>query len=759
MSKGIKYFLTLLTTLLWVNGAYAQAYNQMTWGIQNTSPSPYAFGVNVSGNWYNLGTLSSTGAYTLNVSGITTTSFSTSSFATTSITTSGLIVSPLTGYVYCNGAAPCTASIVIPPSGGGIGPVIGTNMNTSIASYGATATNANVVGAVNLTANLTVPSNVTLNFQKGGCITQTGSYTLTINGSINASEGQQLFCGFSAGQVTFASGGLTTTTFPEWWGAVPNGTTESGVAIQSATSALPSGGSVQFNTGNYVSSTCNYNIQVSSLAWIAPPTRGSTLLTCSSDSATILTVGNGTFLGLNRNAIEGGFIFYRSAATPAIGSKGVYINGTANMLINGASSNNSQFNFYFKNFGNSYCTKCTSEYGLSTSPGSDPAQNIILFWLDVSAPAYSSFLTDTFALVDQAPGAAGRTASNVYGYYIGSSTGFGSTNDIFLTQAASSQVDYGVLYDGYYGNAFDVFLINNIHDFFGKVGIKIQNIANPPGGAFTIQGGWINPYATGSATTGIEIDGSVGVNVTGGTQLFAGGNYANHTALACNLSGSVNINGNRFMNAKNPIVFNGCYTSAIVGNNFFNISGQSANAQIALGTASNTSFRNTVNGNIFDGYATTAIDATYGTYSSFAGNNCNPGNITNCEINTIAANNQSVDSILPENPSYTPTISFTGGTSPAATNVVAKYSRVGNIATVRLSFNVTYGASAPTAMTISLPPGYTGASSIQIIPGRNSTQGTFLQGVIAGSGTVISPFTVSNAWPVVASGDQLIFEG
>jgi len=50
---------------LWVNGACAQTYNQMTWGFTLPSGSPYNFGANIQGNWYNLGTVSSAGAWTL----------------------------------------------------------------------------------------------------------------------------------------------------------------------------------------------------------------------------------------------------------------------------------------------------------------------------------------------------------------------------------------------------------------------------------------------------------------------------------------------------------------------------------------------------------------------------------------------------------------------------------------------------------------------------------------------------------------------
>lgn len=65
MTAGIKHFLTLLLAMLWVNGACAQTYNQMTWGFTLPSGSPYSFGANIQGNWYNLGTVSSAGIWSI----------------------------------------------------------------------------------------------------------------------------------------------------------------------------------------------------------------------------------------------------------------------------------------------------------------------------------------------------------------------------------------------------------------------------------------------------------------------------------------------------------------------------------------------------------------------------------------------------------------------------------------------------------------------------------------------------------------------
>lgn len=57
-----KYLTTIL--LFIANAASAQTYSVMQWGIDK-SASPYKFGSNISGTWRDLGTLSSTGVWTL----------------------------------------------------------------------------------------------------------------------------------------------------------------------------------------------------------------------------------------------------------------------------------------------------------------------------------------------------------------------------------------------------------------------------------------------------------------------------------------------------------------------------------------------------------------------------------------------------------------------------------------------------------------------------------------------------------------------
>ena len=76
-----------------------------------------------------------------------------------------------------------------------------------------TAGDTNVNGNYNLTSNVTVPAGSEL--WVSGTITQTGAFTLTINGPFKGSPG--CFVGFSPNQIIFALGTVAAQD-PLWWG-------------------------------------------------------------------------------------------------------------------------------------------------------------------------------------------------------------------------------------------------------------------------------------------------------------------------------------------------------------------------------------------------------------------------------------------------------------------------------------------------------------------------------------------------------------
>jgi len=76
MGMSFARLILLGTFLAFGPAAFAQTYTQMTWGVDKTA-TPYGFGANINGSWYNLGTVSSAGVWTLapsllNISGTAT---------------------------------------------------------------------------------------------------------------------------------------------------------------------------------------------------------------------------------------------------------------------------------------------------------------------------------------------------------------------------------------------------------------------------------------------------------------------------------------------------------------------------------------------------------------------------------------------------------------------------------------------------------------------------------------------------------------
>jgi len=100
---------------------------------------------------------------------------------------------------------------------------------------------------------VTVPSTLQLWFTDGGRVVGTaggGTETLTINGVVIADPEQQIF----GSNLTVTSGKLGIV-YPEWWGAVADGTTDCVTAINAAITALGEGGELRFHKGTYMASS------------------------------------------------------------------------------------------------------------------------------------------------------------------------------------------------------------------------------------------------------------------------------------------------------------------------------------------------------------------------------------------------------------------------------------------------------------------------------------------------------------------------
>lgn len=128
------------------------------------------------------------------------------------------------------------------------------SINEAVTAIGSTQTTLLIPNAQTLTANLTIPSTLTLVISKGGSIVKASTFTLTINGPVIAQD-YQIFSGFSAGNI----GDCLQYAYPDWFGT---GTT----AWQSAIQSLQSGGTLKL-AGKTYTITANVNINVNRITF------------------------------------------------------------------------------------------------------------------------------------------------------------------------------------------------------------------------------------------------------------------------------------------------------------------------------------------------------------------------------------------------------------------------------------------------------------------------------------------------------------
>jgi hypothetical protein len=127
-----------------------------------------------------------------------------------------------TGWVGTNGA------ITVPYS---LASILGTNLTTVIAGFGATQTTFVIDAVMTLSSHTTVPVNVELIFIGAGAI-NLGNYDLTLNCPIRAGP-QKIFNYTGSGVVNRGSTGPSPI-ITEWWGAYGDGIADDNVAVSRA---------------------------------------------------------------------------------------------------------------------------------------------------------------------------------------------------------------------------------------------------------------------------------------------------------------------------------------------------------------------------------------------------------------------------------------------------------------------------------------------------------------------------------------------
>lgn len=156
-------------------------------------------------------------------------------------------------------------------------------------------------------ANVTLNANVTVWLAPGAILKPSNTFTFTINGPVIA-ERYKVFDESAGGAFAFS---LSTDAFyPEWWGAVPDGSTDCSAAITACDLAAGSvGAEVLFGSGTY---RCD-----------------STVLGCQTDYTRWRGVGHGTVLETFAGAAQVGFEIKNTDNTPIRGMelRGIWFKG------------------------------------------------------------------------------------------------------------------------------------------------------------------------------------------------------------------------------------------------------------------------------------------------------------------------------------------------------------------------------------------------------------------------------------------------
>jgi len=96
-------------------------------------------------------------------------------------------------------------------------------------------------GAWAITADLTIPANITVKVEMGAVVDIADAKTLTINGSLDAGP-YRIFSWTGTGKVVFAATSPQVDLLPEWWGAVGDNSTDDLAAFKAAVACAKDSG-------------------------------------------------------------------------------------------------------------------------------------------------------------------------------------------------------------------------------------------------------------------------------------------------------------------------------------------------------------------------------------------------------------------------------------------------------------------------------------------------------------------------------------
>lgn len=422
-------------------------------------------------------------------------------------------------------------------------------INNAVSFFGANDGTIELTATHRLTANVTIPPNVTVIKRAAGRFwAASAAIALTLLGPFVANT-EKAFTNFAAGKVTFGRDAVRGVP-PEWWGAVGNSVADDQIPLDSAFKSLAavSGQFVALAEKVYACSVGQFNITSSGTGVIGAASVNS-LIYCSHPSNYILSISGTSAQNLLNGAFGYRFGVARSV-TPA-GGNGIVCSYNVNLVLDDVIAEGNTTNFLFQYVGSSTARRCQAGYSQSTGG------TFYGFRIDGNFANSSLRLIDCNAFGNYGAIGAGAT---IYGLHL---TGK-NIRDFKADHFETAIVSYGVYAVSSGSLDTDILLSNHIHDTFYTAAIHLEGFSKA--GTASIIGGDFMPADGTSATRGIELINSSGVVVQGGLHATYNRQAPYHTGIYLSGSTSCAIVGNTIRRCNYGIVDTAGKSNAINSN-------------------------------------------------------------------------------------------------------------------------------------------------------------------------------------------------
>ena len=461
-----------------------------------------------------------------------------------------------------------------------------------------------------ITKGVSFPANISVVFERGGrLIGNAGTEQVTFSAAPPQAGLYQIFQNLV---VRYGFGG---TIYPEWFGAIGDGTTNDRPAIQSAIDALVNRGVVKL-AAKYYAIDDQLTISNSYVSLLGDGQTATRLYVTGANKNGILL---GSTTPVSVPTVANLSIFHGTGGVSPCSSAciGIMSSSTAIAKIHDVQVDGFLSGISLRGAGNTLLTNVESSYEGS-------ANGFIGYDFDGSGHVggnASSVCTNCWVSAATSPG-TNSIGFKLHGAYI---------SDLIFDSPATASTYYGFNID--YSSVVpdnsadeDVEIRNPIIDQFSTQGIFVSGSSNES--MLSIEGGWINPKSTGAETDAVYVTGARGVTVSG-MQFYADANHANAYGLRALNSSNIVVTGNQFVSQEYGVHFTNVTDSSITSNRFFNIASKPATNDVSVFGGKDV----IVSLNNFDG--TAGIGAYF---DSATANSSALGNISSSTVTTQVLN-------------------------------------------------------------------------------------------------------------------------